>query len=408
MNIDINYNFDKNKKYVLACSFGPDSMALFDILFKSKCNFIVAFVNYHKRKVSDDEQKRLINYCHQLNIPYEILSVKKKVTNNFQNYAREIRYNFFKKICKKYNADGLFVGHQQDDLIETYIMQKKRNNRVEYYGIKNISFLKEMKVIRPLLKYTKNELLNYCYENKIPFSIDETNFKFDYLRNKIRNGLVNLTKEHRKEILCEINKKNHEIYFFRTNLNKKIKINSSKLEIKKLISFKKNEINEIIIQFISFNLNQFKIKKHINISINRINEIYKICLSRKKNVMIPITDKICLFKEYNEIVFRKLEKNNYFYIIRKPGKLITNEFIINFSKNNDKSYPIIVRPISHNDKIMIGSCFHKVNRFFINWKVPIYFRERWPVFCNLKNEILYVPKYNVNFIDSKSRLIVKF
>ena len=38
-----------------------------------------------------------------------------------------------------------------------------------------------MKVIRTLLKYTKKELLIYFYTNNVPFSIDETNFKFDYL-----------------------------------------------------------------------------------------------------------------------------------------------------------------------------------------------------------------------------------
>ena len=410
MNID--YKFNKNKKYVLACSFGPDSMALFDILFKLKCKFIVAFVNYHKRRVSNYEQKELIQYCNKLNIKYEILDVKKKIKKNFQNFARDIRYNFFKKIYKKYNAAGLFVAHQQDDLIETYVMQKNRNNRVEYYGIKKISFLKEMKVIRPLLKFTKNELLNYCYENNIPFSIDKTNFKFYYLRNRIRNSLIDLTKNDRKKILIEIDNKNHDINAFRKKISKKINVNYFKLKIEKIIFLKKKEFEEVIIQFILFNFKKFRIEKHVNISKKRINEIYKICLSEKKNIAIPITDNFSLFKEYDEIVFRKLEKNNYFYIIKKPCKLVTNNFIIDFNniksekiRNND--YPIIVKPIVLSDKIMIGKYLFRMNRIFINWKVPIYFRNRWPAFYNLKNEILYVPKYNVDFVDEKSRLIIK-
>ena len=412
MNIDFDYKFNKNKKYVLACSFGPDSMALFDILFKLKCKFIVAFVNYHKRKISDYEQKELVEYCNKLGVKYEILDVKKKIKKDFQNYARKIRYNFFKKIYKKHNTVGLFVAHQQDDLIETYIMQKNRNSRVEYYGIKKISFLKKMKVIRPLLKYTKSELLNYCQENNVPFSIDETNFKLDYLRNKIRHDLINLTKKNRNKILCEINNKNHNIHFFRMNLNKKIDVNCFKLKIRKIISFRKKEIEEIIIQFLLFNLNKFKIKKHVNISKKRINEVYKICLSKKKNVVIPIVENFSLFKEYDEIVFRKLKKSNYFYIIKKPYKLITNNFVINFNniKNKkicDKNYPIVVRPAVYDDKIMIGNYFSKMNRIFINWKVPIYFRNRWPVFCNLRNEILYIPKYDNKSIDDKSRLIIK-
>ena len=46
-------NLDKNKKYLLACSFGPDSMALCEMLRQEKCNFSIAHVNYHLREESD-------------------------------------------------------------------------------------------------------------------------------------------------------------------------------------------------------------------------------------------------------------------------------------------------------------------------------------------------------------------
>ena len=42
-------NLEKNKHYLLACSFGPDSMALFDMLIKEGYRFTVAHVNYHLR-----------------------------------------------------------------------------------------------------------------------------------------------------------------------------------------------------------------------------------------------------------------------------------------------------------------------------------------------------------------------
>ena len=47
----------KNSKILLACSYGPDSMALFDMLLKQVGNngFEVAHVNYRLREESDDE-----------------------------------------------------------------------------------------------------------------------------------------------------------------------------------------------------------------------------------------------------------------------------------------------------------------------------------------------------------------
>ena len=48
-------NLDKDKKYLLACSYGPDSMALFYLLLEIGFKFDVAHVNYHLRKESDVE-----------------------------------------------------------------------------------------------------------------------------------------------------------------------------------------------------------------------------------------------------------------------------------------------------------------------------------------------------------------
>ena len=50
-------NLEKNKHYLLACSFGPDSMALFDMLLKEGYKFSVAHVNYHLRKEANEEEQ---------------------------------------------------------------------------------------------------------------------------------------------------------------------------------------------------------------------------------------------------------------------------------------------------------------------------------------------------------------
>ena len=55
----INLELDLTKKYVIACSFGPDSMALLNLAYNLGAKIVVAHVNYHKRDVSNDEQRDL-------------------------------------------------------------------------------------------------------------------------------------------------------------------------------------------------------------------------------------------------------------------------------------------------------------------------------------------------------------
>lgn len=57
--------------------------------------------------------------------------------------------------------------------------------------------IKGMTIIRPLLNFEKNELINYCKTNEIPYSIDKTNLENNYSRNKIRHEIIE--KMNKKE-----------------------------------------------------------------------------------------------------------------------------------------------------------------------------------------------------------------
>ena len=206
-------NLEKNKKYLLACSFGPDSMALFDMLLKEGYKFAVAHVNYHLRKEADDEEIELRNYCLVHGVGIFVKSVRENLgDNNLEAKCRDIRYNFFIDIIKNNGFDALLVAHQEDDLIETYLMQKRRMNLVNYFGIKEISYFTDVEIIRPLLKYRKKELLIYCRMFAVPYAIDKTNLEDHFLRNQIRHQVVEqMSVEERKEILKEIDSENERL-----------------------------------------------------------------------------------------------------------------------------------------------------------------------------------------------------
>ena len=111
-------NLDKNQKYLLACSHGPDSMALLFMLKNEGYNFAVAHVNYHLREESSLEQEQLTNYCKENSIELYVKEVKESLgESNLEEQCRIIRYTFFKELVKKYDFYAVLVAHNEDDLI---------------------------------------------------------------------------------------------------------------------------------------------------------------------------------------------------------------------------------------------------------------------------------------------------
>ena len=110
----------------------------------------------------------------------------------------------------------MLVAHQKDDLIETYLMQKERKLGVSYYGLRQSNTIKGVKVFRPLLDYTKQDLLTYCKDHQISYGIDESNESDDYTRNKIRHHKIDKMSDQDKDALVAIidekNRKKEEHY----------------------------------------------------------------------------------------------------------------------------------------------------------------------------------------------------
>ena len=208
----IHLNLDKEKKYLLACSFGPDSMALFHLLVKNKYNFACAIVNYHLREESDDEVEGLVEYAKKFDIKVHVLDVKEKIEKNVEARCREIRYQFFKELTDEFELDSVLVAHHQDDVIETYLLQKERQNCPIYYGIKEKTTNHGVPIIRPLLDYSKKELIDICVNNNVPYAVDKSNFDVSINRNRIRHKLVaHFRQRQRQVIIDEINQKNEEL-----------------------------------------------------------------------------------------------------------------------------------------------------------------------------------------------------
>lgn len=405
-------DLDKNKKYLLACSYGPDSMALFDMLLKDKVYFEVAHVNYHKRDVSNFEEESLRNYCMNHSIKFHVLDTSKigKSNGNFQAWARNVRYKFFYNCLKSNYLDAVLTAHHLDDLLETYLMQELRQSIVNYYGIQVYTTVCNCLIIRPLLKYTKNDLYEYCKENNIPYSIDVSNLSNDYTRNKIRHERIELmTKSEKLELKTQIDEKNKKLFNLKTNLQKHIDQDNN-------LCLDKLEMSNLYDWCILLNLFIERNNVSNKISLKYAEDILKAIKSKKTNIVFRLNKNKNIVKDYNFLkITDNLKETYYKYIMEAPTKLDTEHFVLDLSNNYElfrlkgSDFPITIRNCRPGDMSYINNIPKKVSRLYIDWKMPHDLRNRWPLIFNKNNELVYIIRYygdeslaaNQNFIVKK-------
>ena len=210
--IDLSLYLDKSKKYCVATSGGPDSMALLDLCVQQGFSVYAFHMNYHHRDTAYRDQLIVNEYCFAHKIPLVIANYQPMGNENFQMDARLARYLKAKEVIESNELEALLVAHQQDDVLETYLMQKESKREVNYYGLKATNELFGIKVIRPLLSLTKRQCHTYCLMHDIDFGIDESNLTDIYTRNKIRHHILfEYTQQQRDDLLCEIEQKNKQL-----------------------------------------------------------------------------------------------------------------------------------------------------------------------------------------------------
>ena len=221
-NVNININLEKEKYIIIGCSSGPDSIALLHYLKNNTQKKIVcAHINHNKRKESKEEELYLKNYCQKNDIIFECKKIKSYNENNFENEARNKRYHFYEEILKKYNTKYIFLAHHGDDLIETILMKINHGSTLEgYAGIKEIAKHNDYYIVRPFLKYTKKDLIDYNKKNNIKYYIDKSNFDNNYTRNRIRNQILPLLKSENENIHTQFLKFSKTLLEYNYYINK--------------------------------------------------------------------------------------------------------------------------------------------------------------------------------------------
>jgi len=193
-------------KNLLAFSAGIDSSALFFMLIEHNIPFDLAIVNYGIREQSNAEEA----YANALGEKYNLKVFTSKApqwSSHFEANARDFRYDFFHKLIDEFSYDTLLTAHQLNDQLEWFLMRLSKGAGVsELLGLQEISIRKtqkniKYKLLRPLLEYTKDELLEYLEEHNYPYYVDESNASTKYERNRFRKEWSDpLIKQYAKGI----------------------------------------------------------------------------------------------------------------------------------------------------------------------------------------------------------------
>ena len=198
-----------NEKAVVTCSCGIDSATLLDLVLKAiPCeNVIVAHVNHNKRKESIIEQEYIESFCMEKNLKLEVLTLPKESNGNFQEWARNKRYEFFEDVAKKNSAKYILLAHHANDNLETILMRIMKTSSLKgYAGMEKCTIQNGVYIYRPLLNTPKEEIENYAKENNIKYFEDSSNAKDDYTRNRIRHHIVPLLQEENPSLFESISK----------------------------------------------------------------------------------------------------------------------------------------------------------------------------------------------------------
>lgn len=416
------------ERVVLGVSGGSDSVAclyLLNELEELRLKPVVVHVN-HRLRGKESERDALFTQklASSLRLPFEIREADTELYArekrlSVEEAARELRYEFFFSVAEKYDAKKIVTAHTLDDQAETVLMRIIRGS-----GPKGISGIPPVggggTVVRPLIEATKSELRDYLIENDIKWIEDSSNLEGEFLRNRIRSGL-----------LKELERYNPSVSRALANAATLARACEDYIEKETLKSFDKaykyigedqliGSVSEYAnlhsaIRYALLRKGIERVKGDLRrLSFKHIDSADDLLMSANASGSIRLPAGFMLVKGYDEFTVAKESAldNAFSYVLPSEGKWTFKEFVCEVSrstlrvpvgefgategKNSDSNsftaafefdavnFPIEVKsfepgmrfyPLGMNEP-------KKIKNFFIDSKVPRFRRKKIPIFMS--------------------------
>ena len=424
ISIEDNFKFNTGDVIVIGCSAGPDSMALVDMLLKLRekysLSLIVAHVNHNVRVESIDEALYIKDYCVKNSILFETMTIEKYGDDNFENEARNIRYNFFENVVYKYSANYLMTAHHGDDLVETIMMRIVRGSNLKgYSGFKMIVDMTDYKIVRPLIYYTKKELEEYDEMNNVKYFVDKSNSSDKYTRNRYRKYLLPFLKSEEENVHLKFLRFSDNLSATCNFINKERDKALRRVLLADALVIDKFILEDPYIQreILYYLLSEFYQDDLILVGDKHIDLILDLIYSKRANSFVNLPNDVIANKCYNMLELKRdvFEITNYEiefdeYATLPNGHVI--ERVLDTSDNSNSicrldsseiTLPLIVRTSRLGDKMAVKGMdgTKKIKDIFIDSKINLTERDSWPIVVDSKGKVVWIPGVKKSKFDKK-------
>lgn len=402
------------EKILVGVSGGADSMALWHWLVAQGHEVVACYVNHHQRPDENRVEIATIQqFAQQIKSRYRIEMIAPEAlanrVGNFQNFAREQRYAIWHTCMQELGIEHLALAHHSDDLLETVLMRLTRGTSPSgLIPFQEVEVRQHYTLLRPFYTWNKQQIYAYCEQFAIPYCEDSSNEKDTYLRNRYRHHIVPVLEaenahvanqvrhfvEQLKQIddylMNEAEKIAAEIFIQRKNYGR-VTINLLK---NKPIALQ-SAVFKIILRYVYF-------RSDYSISETGLNRLLEMIESTNRSEQFI----------WQQRVFERNYAHLYMYrsedFIAKPAVIQLGQQarfghyeIVDVLSVRPKSlkqlcYPyeyrkqISIRTPQAGDRITLGNGQHKkLQRLFIDHKVPRFLRSTWPI-AVYDEEIIWV------------------
>jgi len=410
-------NMLPNAGVVLVCvSGGADSMCLLEVMrhisYSRGFGIVAAHFNHKLRgDESDRDETFVMNVCEEHGIPFysdrgDVAGLAKKRGTGIEETARDMRYSFFHETAEKVFASRIATAHTVNDNTETMLL-----NLVRGTGAGGMAGIPPVRgdVVRPLLCISREEVMEFISERKLPYMEDSTNKLDIYTRNNIRHNIIPL--------LEKINPRVHEVAFSASRLfreDEEFIADIADLFIQDCCVGHTANAKDLAV--LPFSVSSRVIRKiHTTsapdsptLSFNNVSDVLALCAGDSPSASLSIPGMV-VYREYERVIFDTEPKQSDMefapvypmdgdsLIILALGLKITCKSVVyNDSIKSNASFTsflfkkvdicgrITVRPrrVGDNIKLQKHSGTKTLKKLFIEKRIPLRKRALIPVICD--------------------------
>ena len=187
---------------IVAVSGGADSVALLRALYGRP--LVVAHANHGLRGAESDGDEAFVReLAAEMKLEFRSVRLAIPANENLESAARRLRYDWLARLANEVNASWIATGHTADDQAETVLHRIVRGTGLQgLRGIASDKIIDNVKIIRPLLATTRDDVISYLADLGQTHRTDSSNADRRFTRNRIRHELLPQLKEFNPEIVA--------------------------------------------------------------------------------------------------------------------------------------------------------------------------------------------------------------